>query len=385
MKPKVLLGLLFTVSLSFGQNQHLARIDATTISKLAIDSTIHHFMDAATVTGLGLAIINDDTIVYARTYGFKNLATKELMDTSSVFYGASLSKAVFAYICLELVEQRVLNLDTPLYRYLDKPLPGYPNYSDLAEDDRWQLITARMCLSHSTGLPNWRFLNARTGQYDPKGKLAIYFTPGSKYAYSGEAFVLLQMVVEHLTGKNLEALASRYVFVPIGMNRSSYVWQQRFEDNYALGYDANSNPLEKKKRTTPNAAGSLETTLADYARFLQYIMQRKGLSDQMLDTMLTPQIHIHSKREFPTITDEITAENGAIDLSCGLGWGLLKCQYGRAFFKGGHDDGWEHYNINFIDKGISMLVMTNSSNSERIYGDIFRDIIGDVFTPWKWL
>ena len=87
---------------------------------------------------------------------------------------------------------------------------------------------------------------------------------------------------------------------------------------------------------------------------------------------------------FPTIGGDSTTENQAIELSTGLGWGFLNTPYGKAFFKGGHDDGWEHYNINFIDKGISVLLMTNSSNGESIFKELLEKMIGDTFTPWKW-
>ncbi|HEV3224347.1 MAG TPA: serine hydrolase domain-containing protein [Puia sp.] len=384
MKLKILPGLLLLVNFTFGQQLQITKIDGRAISISAIDSTILRLMNAAKVTGLGLAIINNDSIVYEKTYGYKNTDTKELLDTSTIFYGASLSKAVFTFLCLQLVQQGILNLDKPLYEYMDKPLPEYPKYSDLTVDERWKLITARMCLSYTTGFPNWRFLDVRTGKYDQNGKLAIYFTPGSKYAYSGEGFALLQMVVEKITGNDLEELAVKNVFQPIGMDRTSYIWQQKFENNYALGYDENGNSLEKKKRKTPGAAGSMETTLSDYAKFIQYIMQKKGLNEKMLNLMLTPQIRINSKRMFPTISNDTTTENQAIDLSSGLGWGLFMCPYGKAFFKGGHDDGWEHYNINFIDRGISILLMTNSSNGESIFKELLEKISGDTYTPWKW-
>ena len=81
-----------------------------------------------------------------------------MLEDSTIFYGSSLSKAVFMYLRLSLVRQGILNLDKPLYEYLDKPLPGYPKYTDTHGDDRWKLITARMCLSHTTGFANWRFL-----------------------------------------------------------------------------------------------------------------------------------------------------------------------------------------------------------------------------------
>jgi CubicO group peptidase (beta-lactamase class C family) len=384
MRLKFLIGVLLSINMIFGQQVQIAKIDGSTISIPAIDSMILHLMSVAKVSGLGLAIINENRIVYEKTYGYKNIETKELLDTSTILYGASLSKAVFNYLCLSLVQQGVLNLDKPLYKYLDKPLPDYPKYTDLAGDDRWKLLTARMCLNHSTGFANWRFLAATSGKYEQNGKLAIYFTPGSQFAYSGEGYALLQMVIEKITGKGLEELAVNIVFRPIGMDQTSYMWQERFENNYALGYDENDKPLEKKRRMTPGAAGSMETTLADYARFIEFIMQKRGLSQQMYRVMMTPEIPIYSKRMFPTMGSDSTTENQSIELSSGLGWGFLNTPYGKAFFKGGHDDGWEHYNINFIDKGTSILLMTNSSNGESIFKELLEKIIGDTFTPWKW-
>src|ERR1700730_1258077 len=297
---KLFFGLLLLCNVTFGQDGRIKRIDGTTTTIRAIDSTILQLMSAAKVTGLGIAIINDFKIVYEKAFGYENTQNKELLKTSTVLYGASLSKAFFTYVCCDLVQRGVLTLDKPLYQYLDRPLPEFPRYEDLAGDDRWKLITAAMCLSHTTGFPNWRFLDARTGRYDRNGKLAIYFTPGSNYAYSGEGYALLQMVVEKITGKGLEELAVNSVFKPVGMDQTSYVWQQRFENNYALGYDENGQPLEKNKRSIPGGAGSMETTLDDYSKFIQYVMQKKGLDNQLFGRMLTPVIMVNSKRMFPT-------------------------------------------------------------------------------------
>jgi hypothetical protein len=109
-----------------------------------------------------------------------------------------------------------------------------------------------------------------------------------------------------------------------------------------------------------------------------------GLDKRMFKEMISPQIEILSKTQFPAITEETTTENKAINLSYGLGWGLLKCKYGRAFFKEGHDDAWRNYNINFIDKGISIIIITNSANGEFIFKELLETLIDDTFTPWKW-
>ncbi|MFM9909514.1 MAG: serine hydrolase domain-containing protein, partial [Chitinophagaceae bacterium] len=378
------LQLLFCFDLSFGQSLSLKRLDGTSLSSATADSIILQLMERAKVTGLALAILNNNKIAYTKAYGLKNSTTKEALDTSTVLYGASFSKAVFAFLNLLLVQEGILSLDKPLYQYLDKPLPFYEGYSELAGDDRWKLITARTCLSHTTGFPNWRFLNARTGAFEADGKLAIYFTPGSKYAYSGEGLALLQMVIEKITGKNLQDLAETKLFTPIGLKHTSYIWQPHFENNFAYGHLENGEMIGKKKRKKAGGAGSLETTIADYARFIEYVMQGKGLNKKTKQLMLTPQIRIHSAYQFPTISELTTTSYESIRLSYGLGWGILKSNYGKAFFKEGHDDGWQHYNINFSEKGISIIIMTNSSNGEKIFKEILDKLIGDRFTPWEW-
>lgn len=376
--------VLFCLTLAFAQTQQIKQLNGNKISTADIDRIVMTLMSKAKVTGLGLSILNNNRTVYTKSYGYKNKQKQELMDNSTVLYGASFSKAVFAFLTLKLVEEGVLALDKPVAQYLDKPLPEYEHYADLAGDDRWKLITTRMCLSHTTGFQNLRFINARTGVFDENGKLAIHFQPGKKYGYSGEGLKLLQLVIEKITGRNLEEIAVEKVFKPIGMSRSSYVWQPGFEDNFAYPHNAKEETQGKKKRKKAGGLGSLETTIADYSKFIEYIMQDKGLSGKMRTLMITPQIEINSKYQFPTISDEITDENKAIPLSYGLGWGLLKTKYGRAFFKEGHDDGWQNYNINFKDKGISIIIMTNSDNGESIFKELLEKIIDDTFTPWQW-
>jgi len=70
-------------------------------------------------------------------------------------------------------------------------------------------------------------------------------------------------------------------------------------------------------------------------------------------------------------------------LSYGLGWGLFNSEYGKAFFKEGHLEGWEHYTISFPDKKISFIIMTNSSNGESIFKELTEKLTG-VTIPWEW-
>ncbi len=99
--------------------------------------------------------------------------------------------------------------------------------------------------------------------------------------------------------------------------------------------------------------------------------------------MLSPQIHIYTKHEFPSLNNDTTNEYKTIDLSYGLGWGLFTSVYGKAFFKEGHDDGWEHYVIALPGKKFALIVMTNSSNGESIFNALVEKITGIVI-PWQW-
>jgi CubicO group peptidase (beta-lactamase class C family) len=373
--------IIFIAYISFASAQltQVRKIDGSSISTAQIDALMKRLMDTAEVTGVCIGIINDNKPVYVKTYGYKNKEKAEPIDTATVFYAASFSKSVFAFIVMHLVQDGKLDLDKPLYQYLPKPIPDYENYKDLAGDDRWKLITARHCLSHTTGFPNWRQLNPRDNR-----KLEIFFKPGERYAYSGEGLVLLQLAVETITGKSVEELAKEYVFIPYSMINTSYQWQPRFESNYAVGYNASGNPLRKYKTRPVNAAGSMETTISDYTRFNMALLQGKGLNAEAKQEMFSPQIAIHSRRQFPSLNNDTTSENNKIQLSYGLGFGLLHSPFGWAYFKEGHDDGWEHYNITFPGKKTSLIIMTNSSNGESIFKEMLEEIIGDVYTPWQW-
>lgn len=348
------------------------------LSTGSIDAIVKKLMDTADVTGLCVGIINNNRIAYVKGYGYSNIATGARNDTATCFYAASLAKPLFAFLAMQLVDEGKIDLDKPLYTYLSKPLPEYAAYKDLAGDDRWKLITARNCLDHTTGFPNWRFLNPRNNN-----KLEIFFTPGERYAYSGEGIYLLQLVIEQITGRSLEDLAKEKIFMPFGMRRTSFLWQPSFESDYAWGHDMNSDTLAKYKRKSANAAGSMETTIADYSRFISALLQGKRISAQSKNNMLSPQIAIHTKQEFPSLNNDTTSENKKISLSYGLGWGLFKSNYGKAFFKEGHDEGWEHYMISFPEKNYALIIMTNSSSGESIFKELVEKLTGAAI-PWQW-
>jgi CubicO group peptidase (beta-lactamase class C family) len=366
----------FAVFSACGQVQ-FKRLDGSAIPQSEIDRTVMPVMKGAEVPGVGLALLNDGKIIYVQGYGWRDKEKSLPFTAETVMPGASLSKVAFAYLVLQLVNEGRLDLDKPVYQYLKKPLPEYSNYKDLGDDPRYKLITARMLLSHTSGFPNWR-------RFEDDQKLKIHFEPGSRFAYSGEGIDLLQLVVEVITHEDLEDLMQKYVFKPFEMMRTSMVWQERFENDYANGYDEDGGSLGPQKRKRADAAGSMQTTLGDFSRFVQGVMQGKRLRKETREQMLRAQIAITAKHEFPPFENQLTDENKAIRLSYGLAWGLYWTPYGEALFKEGHDDGWRNYAVCFDKTGTGMVIMTNSSNGEGIYKELLERIMGNTFTPIEW-
>ena len=379
---------LFLVSLCLFAGCHLAKeehsqvvlksLEGKMIPVSEIEPAVEQIMKRAGVTGLSCAVLNDSEIVYAKAFGLRNKKSETRNDEQTIFSAASFSKTVFAYLVMKLVEEGIIDLDKPLQEYLGQPLYKYAKYADLEGDGRCEKITARIVLSHQTGFPNWRFLT-------DDGKLRFLFDPGERYSYSGEGIALLQMTVEKITGRGLEELAREKVFGPLGMTRTSYVWQEEFAKDYAWPHDEFERPRRKDMRGEADAAGSMQTTAEDYARLLRDVLQAKNLSRALIDKMLTPQVAITSERMFGPGAWRETEANQDIHLSWCLGWGRFDSKRGRAFFHTGHEFGFQNYTVTYADAGVGIVLLSNSDNFESVAREILSASIGPEESPFNWL
>lgn len=358
------------------QSGKITRPDGSQIDSAQVDQTVQQLIQAAHVTGAGIAIFHAGKIEYLKAFGSRDTEKSLPLTPDSVMTSASLSKAAFASLVILLVQKRIVDLDTPIARYLPKPLPDYPRYADLKDDNRYQKLTLRILLSHTSGFPNWR-------AFEDERKLRIHFDPGTRYAYSGEGIDLAQFVVETVTHRSLTDLMNEKLLGPLHMARTSMVWEPRFESDFANGYDEYGRSLGPEKRASPDAAGSRQTTLRDYSVLLSAIMRRQVLSTRAVGWMLSPQIQIHSAHQFPSLDPATSTANDGIRVRYGLGWGLYSSPYGKAFFEEGHDEGWRHFALCF-NNGSGMLMMTNSSNGEGIFKPLIDAILGPTSFPFEW-
>lgn len=363
-------------TLAAAQQSVIPRLDGSKQTPEQIDSTVNRLIEAAHVTGAGVALFHGGKVVYLKTYGMRDTEKGLPLTPDSAMNAASLTKAAFATVVMRLVERGALDLDKPIEQYLSKPLGDFAPYADLKGDPRTAKLTLRILLDHTSGFANFPWM-------EPDHKLHIHSDPGTHFAYSGEGVNLAQFVVEKVTGKPLTQLMQDELFGPFKMSRSSMVWQPRFESDFANGYDEHGGSLGPEQHTHPNAAGSLETTPRDYATFMSALMRGKVLDSATRAKMLTPQIRIHSAHQFPSLNTDTTAAYDPIELSYGVGWGLYKSPQGPAFFKEGHDDGWRNLALCFRN-GDGILLMTNSANGEGIFKPLVEALLDETAFPFEW-
>jgi CubicO group peptidase (beta-lactamase class C family) len=355
----------------------MIRLDGTKLPAEAIDREVNALMGSAQVTGLQLALISRGHVTYTNVYGWRDAAKKLPMTRSTVTYGASLTKAAFGYLVMQLVDERRIDLDKPIAAYLPKPLPDYPRYADLANDERWRRLTMRMLMSHTTGFANFRFI-------EPDRKLRFHHDPGTSYGYSGEGILLAQFVLESGLGLDVGAEMRKRIFDRFGMARSSMTWRADFEANFAENNQIDGTPYPHRRWDKVGAAGSLDTTAVEFAAFVAAVVRGEGLSRKAKAEMIGRHVEIDSERQFPTLGLPRTDRWKAIKLGYGIGWGVFETPYGQAFFKEGHDEGTANY-VLCVDREKACIVMlANDVRAERIFVPLVRRLFGEVNLPADW-
>ena len=365
-------------------------IAQTIPSGASIDAEVGKIMTRTHAEGMAIAVIDHGKVRYVQSYGIRN-AKGDPLTTDTVMYGASLTKTVFAYTVMQLVDQGKLNLDTPIKADLDKPLPSYgpdpvfPDkygpYKDLADDSRWEKVTPRMCLTHSTGFSNFWFI-------EPDQKLHIHFEPGTHFSYSGEGFILLQFAVEH--GRKAQGLGldvgdlTKANFDRLGMTRTSLVWHNGQDPNVADGWNDQGQPQPHDERSKVRAAGSMNTTISDLSKFTAALVRGDDLSPGSRAEITRPVLHIATASQFPLFLPNLPPAEQRRDLYSGLGVVVFDGPQGPGFFKGGHDGQTANTMVCVEASQRCVLILSNDVRSEAGFAELVRFILGNTGVPYDW-
>lgn len=293
---------------------------------------------------LGLGIIKDGKLTQINVYG--DLNNKITAPFNSLFNVASLTKPVTAMLVLRLVSLGKWNLDEPLDHYYIDP--------DIAKDARRKKLTTRLVLSHQTGFKNWRSL------YKDK-KLSFDFDPGTKYQYSGEGFEYLRKAIEKKFKKSLEELAQEYVFQPLTMNDTSYIWNEKKDaERIAVGYNKEGKPYKIIKNKTANAADDLTTSVEDYGKFLVGVLNNKLLSPTVFESLKSKQIETKTNKYFGLGFEIYDLGNDEIALS-----------------HGGSDEGVNTIFFILPKTKEGLIIFTNVDDGHEIYETLIEKYLGE--------
>jgi len=325
---------LFLVSILFMMSGAIATAQQKEISFKDYELRINHWLAFARVPAVGIGIIEDGKLRKVMVYG--DLRKDEPAPYNTIFQVASLTKPVTAMVVLRLVSMGKWQLDEPLSHYWVDP--------DVLNDPRHLMLTTRHVLSHQTGFDNWRWNNKSK-------KLVFNFEPGTKFKYSGEGFEYLRHALENKFSMSLDRLADSVLFQPLEMSDTRYVWDNRIDQTrYATPHDTSGSVLEIPKNTESSAADFLKTTIEDYCKFGIAVIDGAGLSTEVYNEMVTPQVRVNKNETF------------------GLGWDILTNLSNGEYtiFHTGSDAGTRTAVILLPRSKRGLVVFTNGDNGNKL-------------------
>lgn len=331
------------LSRSFSYEHIKKQQEAATTPLFANDAEMKTWLNEHHVPVLGIGVIEGGKLKHINVFG--DISQGLSAPYNTIFNVASLTKPVTALVALKLVSAGKWDLDEPLDKYWTDP--------DIARDPRTHKLTTRLILSHQSGFPNWRWMNA-------DNRLSFQFDPGTGYQYSGEGFEYLRKALEHKFKKSLQQLASELVFQPLHMTDTRYTWDAQVDTSrLAPGYDKDGKAYETVKHKTPNAADDLLTTLEDYGKFLVSVMNGEGLTKSVFDDMISHQVASSRGKYF------------------GLGFEIYDLGQGDyALSHGGSDKGVQTIVFLFPKTKQGLLIFTNSDTGARLYETLLTHYLG---------
>ena len=260
-----------------------------------LDTLVPQLLKKENVPSVSLAVIRNGKVLLVKAYGLADKLINTPASIATIFQIGSVSKTLTAFAVLRLAEQKMINLDDPIGKYLKRwqlPASKYDNNG----------VTIRRVLSHTAGLsisgyhgvfvPGDKLpslpesLNGYSGS---DGALQVIHEPGSIFQYSSGGYTLLQLLIEDVTNTSFEKYMLENVFYQLGMKNTVYSWSKELEQSVATPYDDKGDRW-LHYQFAESGSGGVYTTATDLARFL-IILCDGGKSDDFKkysSQMITP-------------------------------------------------------------------------------------------------
>jgi CubicO group peptidase (beta-lactamase class C family) len=362
-----------------GTEARAARVESGLLPLFVVEGrplpakTLAERMAALRVPGVGVAVINEGRIEWAKGYGVTEAGTTTPVTPRTLFQAASISKPVAALAALRLVEQGKLGLDEDVNAKLKSwKVPGN-------EFTKTENVTLRRLLSHTAGLTVHGFGGYAAGDPVPtlvqvldgakpanSDPVRVDVVPGAMMRYSGGGFTVAQQLMIDVSGRAFPDLMAELVLKPVGMDDSTY--EQPLPEprrgEAASGHTPDGKLLPGRSHTYPEmAAAGLWTTPTDLAKFLLEV--RKALDGRS------------------TVLSQALAREMTTAVKPGYGLGLSLDGLGRAasFGHGGSNEGFKCQMVAFFEGGRGAVIMTNGDQGGLLAGEIMRSIAREYDWP----
>jgi CubicO group peptidase (beta-lactamase class C family) len=331
------------------------------------DEHIPELLDTYGVEGVAVLVLEDGEPTFRAAYGFADVGSEQPMTTDSVMMAHSISKSLTAWGVMTLVADGEVELDAPVSSYLS-------GWEFPASDHPTGEVTVRRLLSLSAGVPLGEFgvhLEPGTKLPDLRQKLRgdavrLRREPGSGFEYSNTSFALLEFLIEEVSGRDFADYMDEEVLEPLGMEQSSFQWQDRWEDRVPTGYTIGHEPIPPYQYPY-RASGGLFTTLDDLGQFASASM---GRGRGVLSSSQIAEMH-RSHVEIPGMF-------GVVADSYGLGHFLETLPDSkRAAWHGGQGLGWmTHFHV-VPSTGDGVVILANSQRSWPFFARLL-----DEWSTW---
>lgn len=321
-----------------------------------MDAIIPSLLEKNNVPGMAVSIIENGTVIYEKGHGYADVANTIEISKTTGFNIGSISKLFTAWGIMNLVEDGKLDLDVPVENYLKRwKLPK-------SEFDHSK-VTIRAILSHSAGLsvhgypgfhPDDKLptleasLNGENGPERANEAVKVIIEPQTQFKYSGGGYTILQLVIEEVTGMKFEDYMQKKIFVPLKMNNSSFIIDDKILKNSAKPYDKEAKEIYLEWFTAKAAAG-LHTTLKDLSVFAKAQFNENPVLSQKTIKEMTTIIPITNTK------------------SVAYGLGYANYNFGPITVIGhsGTNTGWEAGFMMGFEKNDGIILLTNSSNGKK--------------------
>ena len=319
----------------------------------ALDQRMPDLLAKYRVPGAVVSYIQNGEVAWTQAYGLADRAAQKPMAPEMIFNFGSAGKVLTGWGVMRLVEQGKLDLDAPANQYLKR-------WQIQSTDFDAQQVTLRRLLSHTAGLTVSGFSDYSqrrrlpslaemlAGQNQTDGKVILFQEPGKGAQYSGGGFVLLQMVIEDVSGEPFAQFMEREVTGPLGMPSLHWTWTPELSAMAPVPYGPQQEALGYRQLAS-QAVGSEIATVPDYARFVAAAVSGPN-GEPPGRGVLQPETIAAMIKVQPNAQNE------------GLTYGVTPVQNGVMLQHFGNNPGWSAFFSIDTARREGLVMAANSSN-----------------------